>query len=89
MVPSRVILPRRIRRLCPLRARWVGHRRGFTSVAADVNQDVPWPEIRLVWPAVMYIPKLIVRPGTFRAHRVVICRETARTTENVIAGHNQ
>jgi len=33
------------------------------------------------------IPKLIVRPGTFGAHRVVICCETARTTENVIAVH--
>jgi hypothetical protein len=28
-----------------------------------------------------------LRPGTFRAHGVVICRETIRTTESAIIGH--
>jgi hypothetical protein len=51
------------------------------------RKSVPLPIGRTACPGSLCARKLD-RSGTFRAHRVVICRETPRASEDVIAGHD-
>ena len=48
---------------------------------------LPGPALRHAGKLVWGCDLGMARPGTFRAHGVVICRETIRTTESAITGY--
>jgi hypothetical protein len=69
---------------CPM-GRSLAVLRGYSGISQQDRLPAPV----LVRRTRALIPKPIVRPGTFRAHGVVIGRETVRAAEIVIAGQSQ